>query len=263
MELGLAGKVALVGGGSSGIGRATAEALAREGASVAIYALPDERLPQAIEEIQSTLGVEVLGIAGDVRVPEDCRRMIDDTVATLGRLDIVVINMAGSYGAPMPETDEEWSAAWEMWALSSIRLSRLAVPHLRSAGGGSIINITSCGVHQMIPETALSEIPRLATTGFAKYLARELASERIRVNNILPGWISTWRSEKRWSETAAARGTTSEAVYQEEAGPIPMGRFGTAQEVADAIAFLVSDRAGYVTGVNFRIDGGWCLGPTA
>jgi 3-oxoacyl-[acyl-carrier protein] reductase len=263
MELGLGGKIALVGGGSSGIGRATAEALVREGVSVAIYALSNELLPQAVSEIETATGGSVMGIAADIRSAEDCRRVVDETVAAFGKLDIAVINMAGSYGAPLPDTDEEWTAAWEMWSLSSIRLSRFVVPHLRSAGGGSIVNITSCGIHQMVPETALSEIPRLATTGFSKYLARQLASENIRINNVLPGWISTHRSEDRWKEEGAARGLPPESIYEEEAAPIPMGRFGTPAEVADAITFLVSDRAGYLTGVNLRIDGGWCLGPTA
>lgn len=263
MDLGLEGKVALVGGGSQGLGRATAEVLGREGASIAFYALPDEHLSRAADEIEAAIGRPVLAIAADVRSASDCRRAVEDTVAALGKLDILVVNMAGSYGVPLPDTDEGWNAAWEMWAMGSIRLTQLAVPHLRAAGGGSIVNITSCGVHQIVPETALSEIPRLATTGFAKYLATQLASENIRINNVLPGWMATPRSETRWREEGASRGISPDVVYAEEASPIPMQRFGDPSEVADAIAFLASDRARYITGVNLRIDGGWCLGPTA
>jgi len=263
VDLGLAGRVALVGGGSQGLGRATAEVLAREGASVAIYALPDEHLATASDEIEAATGRSVLAIAADVRSASDCRRAVEDTVAMLGRLDILVTNMAGSYGAPLPETDDEWNAAWNLWAMGSIRLTQLAVPHMRAGGGGCIVNITSCGVHQIVPETALSEIPRLATTGFAKYMSVQLAAENIRINNVLPGWMATARSEARWQREGASRGISPEAVYAEEAAPVPMKRFGDPSEVADAIAFLASDRARYITGVNLRIDGGWCLGPTA
>lgn len=261
MELGLEGKVVLVGGGSQGLGRATAESFAAEGASVAIYALDDEYLEQAASEILSVTGAPVLAIAADIRSSEDCEQAIARTVDHFGALDVLVTNMAGSYAAPLPDTDEEWNDAWELWGLSVIRLTRLATPHIRAAGGGSIINITSCGVHQVVPETALSEIPRLATTGFAKYMAIQLAREGIRINNILPGWVSTPRSEARWAREGALRGVPPSVVYEEEARPVPMGRFATPGEIADAILFLASDRARYITGVNLRIDGGWCLDP--
>jgi 3-oxoacyl-[acyl-carrier protein] reductase len=171
--------------------------------------------------------------------------------------------MAGSYNAPLADDDEGWQSAWEMWALSAMRLMRLAVPHLRARGGGSIVNITSCGVHQLVPETALSEVPRLATTGFTKYMAAELAPENIRINNVLPGWIATERADLRFRTEAERRGVRPEDVYAEEAAPIPLGRFGTPEEIGNAIAFLVSERATYISGVNLRIDGAWCNSPTA
>jgi 3-oxoacyl-[acyl-carrier protein] reductase len=262
VDLGLAGKAALVGGGSQGLGRATAEALAREGTSVAIYARSEEALRRAAEEIEGATGTEVVAVAADVRSAGDCEGAVARAVAAFGRLDVLVVNTGGPpYGAPLPQSDEEWTEAWRTWALSSIRLSRLAVPHMRAAGGGSIIGITSCGVHQQIPETALSEVPRLAATGFAKHLATELAPENIRVNNVLPGWMETSRADARLAGEAARRGLSEDDVRAEEEAMLPMGRYGTPEDVGSAVAFLASDRAAYITGVNLRVDGGWCLNP--
>src|SRR5581483_1633693 len=195
MDLGLQGKIALVGGGSQGLGRGTAEVLAREGMEIAFYALDDDALEHARKELSAVSGRDVLAIPADVSRSADCRRVIDATVERFGGLDVLVINTGGSYGKPLPETDEAWNFAWEMWAMSAIRLAQIALPHLRARGGGSIITITSCGVHQVVPETAVSEIPRLATTGFLKYLALEVAPEGIRINNILPGWVAGERAE--------------------------------------------------------------------
>jgi 3-oxoacyl-[acyl-carrier protein] reductase len=132
---------------------------------------------------------------------------------------------------------------------------------MRAAGGGSIIGITSCGVHQQIPETALSEVPRLAATGYAKHLAAELAPESIRVNNVLPGWMETSRAHARLTGEAERRGLSEDEVRAEEEAMLPMGRYGTPEDVGSAVAFLASDRAAYISGVNLRVDGGWCLNP--
>lgn len=261
MDLGIAGKVALVGGGSEGIGRGTAEVLAEEGVKLAIYGLDDEALVRAREELSRVAGEEVVAIACDVRSAADCERAVAETVARLGGLDLMVTNMAGSYGTPFPEEDEAWAEAWEMWAMGPMRLMRHAVPVMRQRGAGSIVNITSCGVHQLIEETSFSEIPRLALTGFSKYRANELAAEGIRINNVLPGWVMTPRAQSRFEAVAAERGIGVEEVAAEEASIVPMGRFATVREIGQSIAFLLSDAAAYITGTNLRVDGGWCHDP--
>jgi 3-oxoacyl-[acyl-carrier protein] reductase len=263
VDLGLEGKIALVGGGNRGLGRAAAEALAREGATVAVFARDEPALRRAADEISEATGAEVAAFPADVSRPEDCERVVEETVARFGALDALVTNMGGPpYRERVPLDDEDWHAAWELVTQSVIRLCRLAVPHMRARAGGCIVNITTCGVHQLIHGTALSAVSRLATTGFAKYLATELAPYGIRVNNVLPGWIATQRVVDLGEEEAEARGVPIDTVYGEQTAAIPMARFGEPEEIADAIAFLVSDRSSYVTGVNLRVDGGWCLNLT-
>jgi 3-oxoacyl-[acyl-carrier protein] reductase len=258
MDLGLADKVALVGGGGRGLGRATAEVLATEGASVAIFGRDMDELDAAAAELRDRTGARILPIQADVTSAADCERVVATTVEQLGGLDVVVTNMGGPpYGGAADRTDEEWQRAWELVTLSVIRLCRAAAAHMVRRGGGSIVNITTPGVHQVIPATALSTVARMATTGFAKYLATELAPSGVRVNNVLPGWIATRRVEELAAAEAAERGLAVEAINEEQTAAIPMGRFGEPTEVADAIAFLASERSSYITGVNLRVDGGW------
>jgi len=263
MDLGLTGKVALVGGASRGIGRATALALAREGASVALFARSADELNRAAADVRDATGASTLALPTDVTSAGDCERAIYETIVRLGGLDVLVTNMGGPpYRSTLPDGEVDWRQAWELVTLSVIRLCQLAVPHMRARGGGSIIIITTTAVHQLIPGVALSGVSRLATTGFANYLASELAPHGIRVNTLLPGWIATQRVIDLAEGEAEERGVPLDQVYAEQTEAIPLGRFGEPEEIADAVSWLASDRASYVTGINLRVDGGWCLSPT-
>jgi len=258
MDLELADKAALVGGGSRGLGRAVAEVLAAEGAAVAIFGRDMDALAAAAEQIAQRTQARIVPIAADVTSAADCERVVAGTVAELGGLDVLVTSMGGPpYGGAADRSDEEWQRAWELVTLSVIRLCRAAAGHMAERGGGSIVNITTPGVHQVIAATALSTVARMATTGFAKYLATELAPLGIRVNNILPGWIATARVSELAAAEAAERGVAIDAIYQEQTAAIPMRRFGEPIEVAEAIAYLASSRSSYITGTNLRVDGGW------
>lgn len=264
MDLGLRGKVALVGGGSRGLGRGTAEVLAREGARVAIYARTREPLERAAREIAEATGAETLAVPTDVRDPSACIEAVERTVERFGRLDVVVPNMAGDHyeSDVLGAADDTWHTEFDLYALSVVRVARAAVPHLRAAGGGCVVNISSCGVHGLIPELAVSEVVRLATTGFTKYLSNEVAADGIRVNSVLPGWIAGELIDELLEEDARAQGRTVEELFEESVRDIPLRRYGTAEEIGSAVAYLASDLARYITGTHLRVDGGWAPTPT-
>jgi 3-oxoacyl-[acyl-carrier protein] reductase len=264
MDLGLAGKVALVGGASQGIGRGIATSLAREGATVAIYALDDEHLVAARQELEQSFGRPVLALPCDLRRAEDCARVVEQTVTELGGLDVLVPNAASGHyhGDILGESDAGWAEELDLYTGSTIRLCRAAVPHLRARGGGAIVNVGSCGSQQTIGDLAVSEVARAPALSFAKYLAATVAGDAIRVTTVLPGWVDGERMDSMLAEEAEARGVAVEQVVAENTAQIPAGRFATAEEIGDAVAFLASDRARYVTGTALRIDGGWCAAPT-
>lgn len=258
MDLGLAGKVAIVAASSKGLGRATATELARDGALVTINGRDAGKLEQTAAEIRAATGGDVLAIAGDMRSAEDIERLVADTVAKRGGLDIVVCNAGGPPAGVFEDfpDDQAWLDAVNLNLMSTLRLSRLAIPHLKARGGGSITNIVSTSVKQPIPNLILSNTARTGVVGLAKSLALEYAGQNIRVNNVCPGSTRTDRILGVAENRAKASGKTVEEILAEDAKAIPMGRIGEPEEFGRVVAFIASPAASYVTGQTITVDGG-------
>jgi 3-oxoacyl-[acyl-carrier protein] reductase len=261
METGLKGRVALVCASSRGLGKAVARGLAAEGARIAICARHAEALEEAAAEIRSETGAEVLPVVADVGRRADTTRLIDQTVARFGRLDILVTNSGGPRpGLFEATTEADWREAIDVVLMSTVLLCLEAVPHMRRAGGGRIINITSVSAKQPIAGLMVSNTLRPAVTGFAKTLADELAPDHILVNCLAPGYTRTERVIEVTEATAAREGTTAEAVEQRLIQGIPLRRMAEPSEVADMVVFLASDRGRYITGTTIPVDGGYLRG---
>ena len=204
MDLGLTGKVAVITGGSEGIGRAAALSLGREGARVVICARREEILAQAVDEIASATGAVVLPIAADVEQAGDIERVIAAAVDRFGRLDILVNNAGRSAAGPFASvTDEAWQADLDLKLFAAIRACRLAVPHMQEAGGGSIINILNIGAKQPGAGSVPTSVSRAAGLALTKALSKELAPDNIRVNAVLIGLIKSGQHVRTWERDGA------------------------------------------------------------
>jgi 3-oxoacyl-[acyl-carrier protein] reductase len=258
MDLGLQGKVALVMAASKGLGRASASALAHEGASVTIGARDSETLTQTAQELGKTSESRVLAVPCDVTNPEDLATIVETTIQEFGRLDILVNNAGGPpFGYFEGFDDEAWQQAFELNLLSTIRLIRLVLPHMRQAGGGRIINIVSTSVKQPIDGLLLSNTIRPGVIGLAKSLSFELAPDNITINNVCPGRILTDRLLQSISvQEKLAQGMSAEEALSGQMKDIPLGRLGKPEELGALVAFLASSQASYITGTTIPVDGG-------
>jgi NAD(P)-dependent dehydrogenase (short-subunit alcohol dehydrogenase family) len=252
MDLQLKDKVAIVTGGSQGIGRATALRLAEEGASVVIAARGRELLDQVALEIRAA-GGRVAAVQADVSRAEDCARLVAEAVKAFGRLDILVNNAGTSATGEFESvTDDIWQADFELKLFAAIRLARLAIPHMKQQGGGRIVNITNIGAKQPRAKSMPTTVTRAAGLAFTKALSKEFAPQQILVNTVCIGLIRAGQHERK----AAKAGIAVEQLYANMAKDIPLGRVGRAEEVANAIAFLASGAASYITGTSINLDGG-------
>ena len=248
MDLGLEGRIAIVNGASQGIGRAIARTLAEEGARVTATARRSPALDEAARELAAETGAEVFAVQGDVRRPEDCLRIVAETVGRFGGVDILVNNDgAPPLGSFAEFDDHAWSRAVDQNLMSVVRCIRAAAPHMKARGSGSIVNITALSAIQPIPGFGLSVATWAGVIGLAKTLSRELAPE-ITINTLCPGLIDTPRLRTVTEQ--------SEEAMSELTREIPLGHVGRAEDVASVAAFLVSPRGRYVTGATIAVDGG-------
>lgn len=258
MDLGLEDKVAIVTGGSEGIGKYTAMALAAEGANVVICARRPDVLEEARAEIKLKTGRWVTSVSADVREPDQVERVFDETAAAFGGPDILVNNAGtASTGAFVDVTDDDWKSDLDLKLFAAIRCSRLAVPYMRKQGGGRIVNVTNLGGKAPGPSSVPTSVSRAAGIALTKAMSKDLAKDNILVNTVCIGLIKSGQHDHRW-EAANEKDPafTRDDYYAGMAGGVPLGRIGETREAADVITFLVSERASYVTGTSINIDGG-------
>ncbi len=258
MDLGLTNKVAIVLAASKGLGRASAAALAAEGARVTIGARHIDELETAAHQIRAATGASMLTVPTDVTKPQDLERIVAATVRQFGQIDILVNNAGG----PPPGTfeqfsDEQWLSAFNLNLLSAVRTIRLVLPHMRKRGAGRIINIVSVSVKQPIDGLLLSNAIRTGVIGMAKTLSVELAPDNITVNNVCPGPILTDRVRQVYRlNERMQHGMSEEEALRDVTHNIPLGRIGRPEELGALVAFLASQQASYITGTSIQVDGG-------
>lgn len=261
MDLGIAGKVAAVGGASAGLGKAIAWSLAREGARVAICAREVERLERTAEAIGRASGSEVFPFAVDLSTAGGPADFIQHTVRHFGKIDILVANAGGPPATVSSETPADaWGEALELSLLSTIRMSQAAIPYMRRSGWGRIVCITSVSVKSPLPGMILSNTVRPGVVGYSKTVAEEFAHDGITVNVVCPGYMATDRVTELAEHRAAEAKSTVGEIMAGLVGNIPAGRMGDPKELGDLVAFLASDRAAYITGTTVQIDGGYVRG---
>lgn len=262
MDLGLHGKVALVLAASKGLGRASAAALAKEGVAVVIGARNRELLARTAQEIEQESGSRAVAVPTDVTQAVDIQRIVATAVKEFGRLDILINNAGGPpSGTFATLNDEQWIAAFELNLLSTVRIVRAALPYLRQAGEGRIINIVSSSVKQPIEGLILSNAIRPGVVGLAKTLSLELAVANITVNNVCPGRMLTDRIRQGTSfKKRLEQGMSEQEALKDLARDIPLGRIGDPEEFGALVAFLASRQAAYITGTTIAIDGGLTRG---
>lgn len=255
MELGLGSKRALVLGSSSGMGRAIVTGLAAEGASVVVTGRSEERVARVAAETRA-----VRGIVGDLVEEGTPERMVAEAIEALGGLDIFVGNsgggrpgglVAGGFGAV--------EAGYRTMLLPQLRAAEAAIPALRASGAGRMVFLTARSILEASPDLALSSVFRSGVAAAARSLAHELAPH-VTVNVVVPGQFDTGALQRFEAAKAAEEGRDIAAIRDAHVAAIPMGRLGRAEELADLVMFLVSERAGYITGATFRIDGGLTRG---
>ena len=258
MDLGLRGKVALVAAASKGLGRATAEELAAEGAKLAICSRDEEAIEAVGGEIAKATGAEVFTRAADVSRAADVGAFVDATLACYGRVDILVTNSGGPPPGRFETLDlAMWQKAAELTLFAPVEFARLVLPGMKQRRWGRILNVTSIAVKQPVENLMLSNSLRAAVTGWARTLANEVGEFGVTVNNLIPGYTRTERVVELSQVIAKRESITTEQAVARWEREIPLGRLGEPREFAALAAFIASERASYITGQSIAVDGGW------
>ena len=255
MDMGLNGKVAVITGGSEGIGKSIGMSLSKEGASIAICARRIDILEKAASEIRESTGGQVLTVNADVTKEGDVKLFIESVIEKFGRIDILVNNAGRSAaGRFMDVSDEEWIEDFNLKFYGAVWGCRYSIPHMRKIGGGRIVNVTTIHGKQPGKSSMPTSISRAAGMAFTKALSRDHASDNILVNTICLGSVKSAQWKKFWKLNSSDK--KEDEYYREVGREIPLGRMGEAEEVANLVTFLVSDRAGFITGTSINVDGG-------
>ena len=259
MDLDLKDKVAVITGGSAGIGLATAEALAAEGAHLALIGRDGERAAARAAEIQAKYGVKAIGIAADVSRAEEVTRALAEIEAAFGGADILINNAGtGSNETVMNAPDEKWQYYWDLHVMAAVRMSRGLIPSMRGRGGGVILMNASICAKQPLGYEPIYNVTKAGLMMFAKCLSNEVIGDNIRVNCINPGLVLTEDWIKTATQLTAGTGSTAEAYLDDIAKKnAPIGRFASPEELAQFFVFMCSPRSSYCVGSTYYVDGGW------
>jgi 3-oxoacyl-[acyl-carrier protein] reductase len=261
MDLGLKDRVALVAASSTGLGKAVALGLAREGARLALCARTQSILDQTADEIRRETGAEVLAHALDVTKHEEVRAFVAETAARFGRLDICVANAGGPPSKSFAETSvDDWHSAAELNLMSTVYLAKETLPLMQQRRWGRFIAITSVTVKQPVEGLILSNAVRAGVSGLIKTLSNEYGPYNILVNNVCPGFTATARLNSLAETLAGKQGVAAADIEKRWASQAPLGRVGQPEEFANLVVFLASERASYITGTSIAVDGGTVRG---
>jgi len=261
MDLGLKNKVALVAASSKGLGKAIAWSLAQEGTKLVICARDKKILEKAADDILLKTGVTVFPLALDLTDQGQIQWLIEETMDLFGKVDILITNAGGPPTGHFEDLQEvDWKQAFQLTLMSTVRLIKAVIPGMKKQKWGRIINLASVSAKQPIPDLLLSNVIRPGVIGLTKSLSQELAGDNILVNAVCPGYFITDRVKSIVEEKANKAKQKYDKVMKELTAQIPLGRMGNPEELADLVCFLASEKAGYITGSVFQVDGGFIKG---